>query len=204
MTSKRHDARRRRASWRGIAPPSGVGLLDVIVSQIRWLTHIGREVPPFGLKPNSLGSRSGMLIRIQLDYVIQQDCVHIVNPREDSFDRTICIYDLAYVINNSQDMGKVLQLMESTLQHEEVESLLAKLESLGLLSKTGLQGVGIAVAVNSTKYAFAVCDRRAVVDGSESVGDDWLGRLDTATRVPSITHPYNRYIRGAETRRRAT
>lgn len=105
---------------------------------------------------------------MQLDYVIHQDSLQIVNPREDQFQRTIRVYDLAHVISNSQDMGKVLQLIESTVQpdqwhsqggqsrlesvgsvlaiastelvHEEVETLLSKLESLGLQSKAGAQG----------------------------------------------------------------
>jgi hypothetical protein len=117
---------------------------------------------------------------MQLDYVIHRDSVQIVNPREDSFYRTIRVYDLAHVINNSQDMVKVLQLVESTLQpdqwhsqggqsrlesvgsvlavagtellHEEVETLLAKLESLGLQSKTGLPGASNQTLDYSSMY----------------------------------------------------
>ena len=109
-----------------------------------------------------------LLRPMQMDYVIHQDSLQIVNPREDQFQRTIRVYDLAHVISNSQDMGKVLQLIESTVQpdqwhtqggqsrlesvgsvlavastelvHEEVETVLSKLESLGLHSKAGAQG----------------------------------------------------------------
>jgi len=109
-----------------------------------------------------------LLRPMQMDYLIHQDSLQIINPREDQFQRTIRVYDLAHVISNSQDMGKVLQLIESTVQpdqwhsqggesrvesvgsvlavastelvHEEVETLLSKLESLGLQSKAGAQG----------------------------------------------------------------
>jgi hypothetical protein len=112
-----------------------------------------------------------LLRPMQMDYVIHQDSLQIINPREDQFQRTIRVYDLAHVISNSQDMGKVLQLIESTVQpdqwhsqggqsrvesvgsvlavastelvHEEVETLLSKLESLGLQSKAGAQGANI-------------------------------------------------------------
>lgn len=112
-----------------------------------------------------------LLRPMQMDYVIHQDSLQIINPREDQFQRTIRVYDLAHVISNSQDMGKVLQLIESTVQpdqwhsqggqsrvesvgsvlavastelvHEEVETLLSKLESLGMHSKAGAQGANI-------------------------------------------------------------
>lgn len=101
---------------------------------------------------------------LHLDYVIHQDSLQIVDPKEEEFHPAVRVYDLAHVIGNSQDMEKVLQLIESTVQpdawqnqggrsrlesvgsvlavsgtellHEEVENLLAKLESLGLHSKS--------------------------------------------------------------------
>jgi hypothetical protein len=156
-----------------IANTELLAALEVILGEhkIPYLANLGGMDAPL-VSLNAQGSLRDVLRRLlrpmQLDYVIHRDSVQIVNPREDSFDRTIRVYDLAHVINNSQDMDKVLQLIESTLQpdqwhsqggqsrlesvgsvlvvagtellHEEVETLLAKLDSLGLQSKTGLQG----------------------------------------------------------------
>jgi hypothetical protein len=159
--------------------------LEVILGEhkIPYLANPGGMDAPL-VSLNAQGSSCDVLRRLlrplQLDYVIHRDSVQIVNPREDSFDRTIRVYDLAHVINNSQDMDKVLQLIESTLQpdqwhnqggqsrlesvgsvlavagtellHEEVETLLAKLESLGLLSKTGLPGASNQTVDYSSMY----------------------------------------------------
>jgi len=147
--------------------------LEIILGQ-HWIPYTanqaGMDAPVVMLE--SKGKVRDVLRRVlrpmQLDYVIHQDSLQIVNPREDQFQRTIRVYDLAHVISNSQDMGKVLQLIESTVQpdqwhtqggqsrlesvgsvlavastelvHEEVETLLSKLESLGMHSKAGAQG----------------------------------------------------------------
>jgi hypothetical protein len=147
--------------------------LEIILGQ-HWIPYTanqaGMDAPVVMLEAK--GKVRDVLRRVlrpmQLDYVIHQDSLQIVNPREDQFQRTIRVYDLAHVISNSQDMGKVLQLIESTVQpdqwhsqggqsrlesvgsvlaiastelvHEEVETLLSKLESLGLQSKAGAQG----------------------------------------------------------------
>lgn len=159
--------------------------LEVILGEhkIPYLANPGGMDAPL-VSLNAQGSLRDVLRRLlrplQLDYVIHRDSVQIVNPREDSFDRTIRVYDLAHVINNSQDMDKVLLLIESTLQpdqwhnqggqsrlesvgsvlavagtellHEEVETLLAKLESLGLQSKTGLPGASNQTVDYSSMY----------------------------------------------------
>lgn len=147
--------------------------LEIILGQ-HWIPYTanqaGMDAPVVMLEAK--GKVRDVLRRVlrpmQLDYVIHQDSLQIVNPREDQFQRTIRVYDLAHVISNSQDMGKVLQLIESTVQpdqwhtqggqsrlesvgsvlavastelvHEEVETLLSKLESLGMHSKAGAQG----------------------------------------------------------------
>ncbi|MFN6139912.1 MAG: hypothetical protein ACK480_15605 [Planctomycetota bacterium] len=150
--------------------------LEIILGQ-HWIPYTanqaGMDAPVVMLEAK--GKVRDVLRRVlrpmQLDYVIHQDSLQIVNPREDQFQRTIRVYDLAHVISNSQDMGKVLQLIESTVQpdqwhtqggqsrlesvgsvlavastelvHEEVETLLSKLESLGMHSKAGAQGPSI-------------------------------------------------------------
>jgi hypothetical protein len=168
-----------------IANAELLAALEVILGEhkIPYLANLGGMDAPL-VSLNAQGSFRDVLRRLlrpmQLDYVIHRDSVQIVNPREDSFDRTIRVYDLAHVINNSQDMDKVLQLIESTLQpdqwhsqggqsrlesvgsvlavagtellHEEVETLLAKLESLGLQSKTGLQGASNQTVDYSSLY----------------------------------------------------
>ena len=159
--------------------------LEVILGEhkIPYLANPGGMDSPL-VSLDAQGSLRDVLRRLlrplQLDYVIHRDSVQIVNPREDSFDRTIRVYDLTHVINNSQDMDKVLLLIESTLQpdqwhnqggqsrlesvgsvlavagtellHEEVETLLAKLESLGLQSKTGLPGASNQTVDYSSMY----------------------------------------------------
>lgn len=153
--------------------------LEIILGQ-HWIPYTanqaGMDAPVVMLEAK--GKVRDVLRRVlrpmQLDYVIHQDSLQIVNPREDQFQRTIRVYDLAHVISNSQDMGKVLQLIESTVQpdqwhtqggqsrlesvgsvlavastelvHEEVETLLSKLESLGMHSKAGAQGQKIGRA----------------------------------------------------------
>lgn len=168
-----------------IANTELLAALEVILGEhkIPYLANPGGMDAPL-VSLNAQGSLRDVLRRLlrpmQLDYVIHRDSVQIVNPREDSFDRTIRVYDLAHVINNSQDMDKVLQLVESTLQpdqwhsqggqsrlesvgsvlavagtellHEEVETLLAKLDSLGLQSKTGLQGASNQTVDYSSLY----------------------------------------------------
>lgn len=168
-----------------IANTELLAALEVILGEhkIPYLANPGGMDAPL-VSLNAQGSLRDVLRRLlrpmQLDYVIHRDSVQIVNPREDSFDRTIRVYDLAHVINNSQDMDKVLQLIESTLQpdqwhnqggqsrlesvgsvlavagtellHEEVETLLAKLDSLGLQSKTGLQGASNQTVEYSSMY----------------------------------------------------
>ena len=50
------DYARQDAACELHVPPSGLVGLGVI-SQIRWLTHTGRDVPPSGLNPNSRTAR---------------------------------------------------------------------------------------------------------------------------------------------------
>ena len=50
------DYARQDAACELHVPPSGLVGLGVI-SQIRWLTHTGRDVPPSGLNPSSQAAR---------------------------------------------------------------------------------------------------------------------------------------------------
>ena len=98
--------------------------LEIILGQ-HWIPYTanqaGMDAPVVMLEAK--GKVRDVLRRVlrpmQLDYVIHQDSLQIVNPREDQFQRTIRVYDLAHVISNSQDMGKVLQLIESTVQPDQ-------------------------------------------------------------------------------------
>jgi len=143
--------------------------LKVILGEqeIPYTVNQGGENQPLVME-QSAGKVRDILRRtlrpLHLDYVIHQDSLQIVDPKEEEFHPAVRVYDLAHVIGNSQDMEKVLQLIESTVQpdawqnqggrsrlesvgsvlavsgtellHEEVEYFLAKLESLGLHSKT--------------------------------------------------------------------
>jgi hypothetical protein len=51
-----------------------------------------------------------------------------------------------------ESVGSVLAVAGTELLHEEVETLLAKLDSLGLQSKTGLQGASNQTVAYSSMY----------------------------------------------------